>query len=109
MENGGAEGKRLDCIYNDELLGFMKDPVAPATKMHSQEPLEEINLGDGKNKRSTYISANIDLSLGIKVINLLREYKDCFVCDYNEISGFSRNFMELKLLIKPGKSQSSNF
>lgn len=61
-------------------------------------------MGDGTNKRLTYISANIDPVLRIEVINLLREYKDCFAWDYNEITGLSRDLVELKLPIKPGKN-----
>ena len=36
--------QRFDCIYDDETLGFEKDPMAPE-KMQPQEPLEEIDLG----------------------------------------------------------------
>ncbi|MCI61515.1 hypothetical protein A2U01_0082772, partial [Trifolium medium] len=35
--------------------------------MQSQDPLQEIDIGDGPVKRPTYISTNIDPSLRIKV------------------------------------------
>lgn len=44
MDNGGVEGQRLDCIYDDEPLGFEKDLVALGTKMQPQDPLEEVDL-----------------------------------------------------------------
>jgi len=35
-----AYDQRLDCIYEDEPLGFEKDPMGSATKMKAQDPLE---------------------------------------------------------------------
>lgn len=108
MENAGAEGQRIDYIYDDEPLGLEKDLVASTMKLQPQDPLEEIDFGDGANKRLVYISANIDPSMRIKVISLLQEYKDYFAWDYNEMSDLRRDLVVLKLPIKPGKSQSSN-
>lgn len=51
-----------------------------------------------------YISANINPGLRLDVINLLREFKDCFAWDYNEILGLNRELVDLKLPIKPGKN-----
>lgn len=65
--------------------------------------MDEVDLGNGTIRRPTYISANIDLSLRLKGIKLLHEFKDCFSWDYNEIPGLSRDLVELKLPIKPGK------
>ena len=39
--------QRLDAIYDDEPLGFEKDPLANNIKMLAHDPLEEINLGEG--------------------------------------------------------------
>ena len=71
--------------------------------MQPHDPLEEIDLGDRSTIRPTYISANIDPSLRIKVIKLLKEFKDYFAWDYNEMPGLSRELVELKLPIKAGK------
>ena len=70
------QSQRLDAIYDDEPLGFEKDLVAPNIKMLAQDPLEEIDLGDVIRKRPTYISVNLSLELKVKVIQLLKEYKD---------------------------------
>lgn len=75
--------------------------------MQPQDPLEEIDLGGGITKRLTYISANIDPKLRLTIINILNEFKDYFSWDYNKMISLSRELMELKLPIKPGKSRSS--
>lgn len=46
--------------------------------MLAQDPLEEVHLGEGVIKRPTYISANIHPQLKIEVVQLLREFRDCF-------------------------------
>jgi hypothetical protein len=60
-------------------------------------------LGKGVIKRPTYISANIHPQLKVEVVQLPREFKDYFAWDYDEMSGLSRELVELKLPIKPGK------
>lgn len=97
------QDQRLDAIYNDDPLGFEKDPLATNIKMLDQDPLKEVDLGEGVIKMPTYISANIHPQLKIEVVQLLREFKDYFSWDYDEISGLSRELVELKLPIQPGK------
>jgi hypothetical protein len=41
-------------------LGFEKDPMGSAKRMQAQDPLEEVDMGDGRVKRPTYISTKID-------------------------------------------------
>jgi len=67
------EYQRLDCIYGDEPLGFEKDPMGPAKKMQAQDPLKEVDLGDGSVKRSTYISTKIDKEFKAQIIELLKK------------------------------------
>ncbi|XP_058733103.1 uncharacterized protein LOC131604695 [Vicia villosa] len=97
-----ADNQLSDCIYNDEPLGFKKDPLAPE-KMQQQDPLEEIDLGEEGDKRPTFISANIDQRLRSEVTLLLREFKDCFAWDYNEMPGLSKELVELRLPIQARK------
>ncbi|XP_058768518.1 uncharacterized protein LOC131642258 [Vicia villosa] len=73
---GEELNQRLDAIYDEEPLGFEKDPMAPNIKMLAQDPLEEVNLGDKNQKRVTYISAKLDPALKSEVIALLKENKD---------------------------------
>lgn len=42
------------------------------------DKLEQIDIGHGDKPRSTYISANLDPEYRAKLIDLLKEYKDCF-------------------------------
>ncbi|WJX26318.1 hypothetical protein P8452_15256 [Trifolium repens] len=98
-----GNNQRLDCIYDEEPLGFEKDPISSNQKMQAQDPLQEIDIGNGSVKRPTYISANIDPDLKVKIIKLLKEYKDCFAWDYNEMSGLSRELVEHRLPLRPDK------
>ncbi|XP_050889047.1 uncharacterized protein LOC127094231 [Lathyrus oleraceus] len=95
--------QRLDAIYDEEPLGFEKDPVTSSAKMLAQDPFEEIDLRNGSAKRITYISAKLDPKLKVRVIKLLRKNKDCFAWDYDEMPGLERDLVELKLPIKDGK------
>ncbi|MCI15988.1 hypothetical protein A2U01_0037128, partial [Trifolium medium] len=70
--------QKLDCIYDEEPLGFEKDPLSSNQKMQAQDPLEEVDIGDDSIKRPTYISANIPKDLRVKLVELLKEFKDCF-------------------------------
>src|ERR1044072_3086790 len=102
-EKGIPATQRLDCIYDDEAFGFEKDPHISTKRMQAQDPLEEVDLGDGEVKRPTYISAKIDPSLKNQVVCLLKEFKDCFAWDYNEMPGLSRDLVEHRLPIRPDK------
>ncbi|WJX72773.1 hypothetical protein P8452_56616 [Trifolium repens] len=95
--------QKLDCIYDDEPLGFERDPLNETPKMQAQDPLEEIDIGNGSLKRPTYISANITPNLKEKLVLLLKEFSDCFAWDYNEMPGLNREMVELRLPIKAGK------
>src|SRR4051812_29096523 len=68
--------QKLDAIYDEEPLGFEKDPMASNIKMLAQDPLEEVNLGEVDQKRITYVSAKLEPTLKSKVITLLKENKD---------------------------------
>jgi len=97
------DDQKLDCIYDDEPLGFEEDPLGSTTKMRAQDPLEEEDLGDGSIKRPTYVSAKITTEFRDRIVELLKEYKDCFAWDYNKMLGFKREVVELKLPIRPDK------
>jgi len=75
--------------------------MGSAKRMKAQDPLEEVDMGDGSIKRPTYISTKIDKDFIVQIIELLKKYKDSFAWDYNEIPGLSRGMVELKLPIRP--------
>jgi len=98
-----VEDQKLDCIYDDEPLGFEEDPMGSTTKMKAQDPLEEVDIGDGSVKRPTYVSTKIPIEFRDQIVELLKEYKDCFAWDYDKMPALSRKMVELKLPIRPGK------
>ena len=104
-----SKSQRIDCIYGEERLRFEKDPRDDVLKMQAQDPLEEVDLGDGSIKRITYINTKIKGQIKDQVIKLLKEFKDCFAWDYNEMSGLSREMVEMKLPINQENDQSSKF
>jgi len=112
-EDNLDDSQRLDCIYDDELLGYEKDPAESTTKLKAQDPLENVDLGDGSEKRPTYVSAKINKEFKDRIVKLLKEYKDLFAWDYNEIPGLSREIVELKFPIrldkKPVKQMQRRF
>jgi len=98
-----VDDQKLDCIYDDEPLGFEEDPMGSTTKMRAHDPLEEVDLGDDTVKRPTYVSTQIPKEFKDRIVELMKEYKDCFAWDYNEMYGLSRKMVELKLPIRPSK------
>ena len=63
--------------------------------MQAQDPLEELDLSDGAIRRITYISTKIDIKMKDQVIEFLKEFRDCFAWDYNEMHGLSREMVEI--------------
>ena len=103
LEEKEVRNQRLDSIYDDEPLGFEKDSLADGVRMLAQDPLEEVNLGEGPIKNPMYISAKIDPGLRFEMMQLLKEFKDCFAWDYDEMLGLDRSLVELQLPTKLGK------
>jgi hypothetical protein len=66
------------------------------------DKLEEIDIKDGDKPRPTFISANLDSGFRERLIELLKEYKDCFAWDYSEMHGLDRSIVEHLLPIKHG-------
>lgn len=86
-----SESWRLDFIYDNESLVFENNPLNELQKMQAQDPLEEINLGDGVTKRPMYISTKVGSKMKVKLIEVLKEYKDCFAWNYGEMPGLDRS------------------
>ena len=59
----------------------------------SADKLEEIDVGDNTKSRPMYISANLDPEYKEKLIELLKEFKDCFAWDYTEMPGLDRSIV----------------
>ena len=68
----------------------------------SADDLEEVDIGPGDKPRPTFISKKLDPILCEQMIELLKEYRDCFVRDYTEMPGLDRNIVEHRLPLKKG-------
>ena len=49
-----------------------------------------------------FVNANLSVEYKANLINLLKEYVDCFAWEYSEIPGLGRDLVEHQLLIKVG-------
>nr|ABF97185.1 retrotransposon protein, putative, unclassified [Oryza sativa Japonica Group] len=68
----------------------------------SADDLEEIDIGPGDRPRPTFISKNLSSEFRTKLIELLKEFRDCFAWEYYEMPGLSQSIVEHQLPIKPG-------
>lgn len=59
-KNPVPDSQRLDCIYDDVLLGFDRDHLVSNKRIQAQDPLEDVDLGNGIIKRPTFVSAKIE-------------------------------------------------
>ena len=68
----------------------------------SVDELEEIDIGSGDRSRPMYVSAKLDPEYKQELVDLLKEFKDCFAWEYYEMLGLDRSIVEHRLPIKPG-------
>jgi hypothetical protein len=66
----------------------------------SADPLEEIDIGDGKTARPTFVNKTLETDPKDKMIGLSKEYYDCFAWNYTEMPGLCREIVEHRLPIK---------
>jgi hypothetical protein len=64
--------------------------------------LEEIDIGDGKTPRPTFVNKTLEADHSDEMIDLLKEYSDYFAWSYTEMPGLTRELVEHRLPIKPG-------
>ena len=62
--------------------------------------LEEVDIGDDDRLKPTFISAKLDPEYKQELVNLLKEYKDCFAWEYYEMLGLNHSIVEHRLPIK---------
>jgi hypothetical protein len=70
----------------------------------SSDPLEEIDIRDGKTQRSTFVNKTLETDPRYEMLGLLEEYSDFFAWNNTEMSGLSQEIVEHRLPIKPGFS-----
>jgi hypothetical protein len=91
---------------SDSFVGDMIEEFGDLDKLGqvftSADPLEEIDIGDGKTPRSTFVNKTLETDPRNEMIGLLKEYSDCFAWNYTEMPGLSREIIEHRLPIKSG-------
>ena len=66
------------------------------------DELEKIDIGPGDRPRPTYVSAKFDPEYKRELIDLLKEFKDCFAWEYYEMPSLDRSIVGHRLSIEPG-------
>jgi hypothetical protein len=57
---------------------------------------------DGITPRPAFVNEHMSLEHKDAIIKLLRDYLDCFTCNYHEMPGLSQELVEYQLPIKSG-------
>ncbi|XP_016199503.1 uncharacterized protein LOC107640499 [Arachis ipaensis] len=77
------------------------------------DPLKEVDIGNGDYPRPTYVSKMLPDDFKKEMVEILKEYCDCFAWDYAEMPGLSRELVEhqlpLKANVKPVKQPRRRF
>jgi hypothetical protein len=68
----------------------------------SADPLEEIDIGDGKTSRLTFVNKTLKNNPRNEMVGLSKEYSDCFAWDYTKMPGLGREIVDQQLPIKSG-------
>jgi hypothetical protein len=68
----------------------------------SADPLEDVDIVNGVVPRPTFVNKKLDANYNAKLMEILKEYVDCFAWSYSEIMGLSRELVEHQLPIKDG-------
>ena len=77
----------MDVIQFDDLNPAI--PKLDDTMTEVQDSLQEVNLGDRNEHKPIFISQLLEPEFQAKLIELLREYRDYFAWDYNEMPSLS--------------------
>ena len=68
----------------------------------SADELEERYIGSRDRPRAMYVTAKLDPEYKQELVDLLKEFKDCFAWEYYEMPGLDQSIVEHRLPIKPG-------
>ena len=88
-------------LKKETLIGSREVQPGNEIQVEAQDPLDEVNLGTKEDPKPTFVSAWLDPITRSRIIEVLREFKDCFAWDYSELPGLDRQLVEHKLPIKP--------
>jgi hypothetical protein len=74
----------------------------------SANPLEEIDIGDSKSSRPTFVNQTLETDPRDKMIGLLKEYSDCFAWNYAEMP-IVEHRLPIKFGFRPFKQKARIF
>jgi hypothetical protein len=84
-----APMQRPSSSFEGGLIEEFSDLDKLGQRFTSADPLEEINIGDGKTSRPTFVNKTLETDPRNKMIGLLKEYSNCFAWNYTEMLGLS--------------------
>ena len=85
-----------------EAIGDLDDIDKLGQGFTLADPLEKVDLGDGTIPMSTFVNKNLLAEYKADLINLLKEYVDCFAWEYHDMPDLSRDLVEHRLPMKAG-------
>jgi hypothetical protein len=89
-------------VHTGEVIEDFEDFGKLGQGFASVDDLEEIDIGDSKVKRSTYISVRLSGSHKQQLGELLKEFLGCFAWNYTEMPRLGRDLVEHTLPMKKG-------
>jgi hypothetical protein len=93
---------KLFLLHSLPICSDLADYVKLGYGFTLADELEEVDIGPGDKPRPTFISKKFDLFLREPMIDLLKEYSDCFAWDYTEMPRLDRSIIEHRLPLKKG-------
>ena len=69
-----------------------------------EEPVETVNLGTETDKKEVKISANLELSVKQRLVQMLHDYVEIFAWSYEDMPGLNTDIVVHRLPMKEGFS-----
>jgi hypothetical protein len=82
---GSAATQRSSNSSVGDIIEEFRDLDKLGQGFTSVDPLEEIDIGDGKTLRPTFVNKTLETDPRDEMIGLLKEYSDCFALNYTEM------------------------
>ena len=70
----------------------------------NQDSIEVVNIGTKEVRREVKIGENLEESINVRLIELLREYSDIFAWSYEDMPGLDTDIVVHRLSLKEGCS-----
>ena len=91
-----------DCDLPEELARLLKQEEKVIQP--NQDSIEVVNIGTEEVRREVKIGADLEESVKVRLIELLREYSDIFAWSYEDMPGLDTDIVVHRLPLKEGCS-----